>query len=236
MKIIAAVVFLISLLPHWAAGYLLSDHERLTKMTFNEFNRCRSIKISDSLVQFAVESNFNEDANIMRKWFEFSHYYNPQKSLNDDWRKDAMARVRQLKEAFFLLDKQAPDFELQVFGLAGRLMHYFQDVTVPAHVVPVRHINNEGFEVYGTNGMETLFDYLESPECSAFAEAPYDPVDMFVATALATLDAVNGDFTMVCGGQTKVMSWGSIWAADEGPNFGRYGVLGNAFGKNTKKT
>lgn len=144
-----------------------------------------------------------------------------------------------------------------VFNLVGRILHHIQDMSTPAHAVPVYHgldvldlvedeLNvRDSFEEYSEENIDTVLDTIivDHAHFEATTEAPLSPDALYEHAAQRTLKTLYGPhqgFHAKVDGVSTHIGWDSYWRpwssdrTDEASlyGFGSYGPLGHAFGKN----
>src|SRR5262245_54029681 len=76
--------------PAHASG--IKDHATMTYESIEQFENCIGRKLSAFARENLVVSNVDEDINLVRKWFSYSHFYNPYKDVAT-WRGTSMDRM-----------------------------------------------------------------------------------------------------------------------------------------------
>jgi hypothetical protein len=214
----------------WA--YHLSDHSTLTMDAINEFNHCFPGIINSSDADILRSSNLNEDLNLFRKEFIYSHYYNPTKKLQM-WRKDSMERVTDLQNNLSQPTNDGMTLRSDILVRIGHIIHHIQDMTVPAHVIPITHANNDGFEIFSVQG--PISSDLSCTDIETLSEG--DSEKILLETASMTMIELNA-FTAIAikkgtvENDSVVLGGVDFWIAAENQSFGSYGVLGNSYGDN----
>jgi hypothetical protein len=218
----------LSLISFSAAAYHLKDHAKIATQAYREFAGCFPTAGARLHVKALVQADLEEDLDIIDKLFMYSHFFNPNKELHM-WRKGSAERVASLEPT--LLQCRAPDAswnEDKILAL-GRLIHHFQDMTVPAHVVPVHHSAWDGFERYELRG-----EISSGWSCAEIAAAGQDELgEVLKQTALETLAAVRNlriQGVSVRNRAPQVYEGADFWSEANGDGFGHYGKLGNFFG------
>lgn len=220
-------------IPARGLAFGLGDHRNVTLQAVTEFNRCFKTKI-DPFQSFVLwQSDLNEDLNLIRKETLYSHFYNPNKTLNMR-RYDSSVSVLSYQENLEHMAKKSWE-NLDNLSTLGHAIHHIQDMTVPSHVVPVMHGFDDGLEVFKFEG-----DISSGLPCEGLVEMMrgQDLMALLKSTALTTL--ANLDQTKVpvhvdeLDGalQTDVTSTAeAFWKPSDNHDFGQYGYLGNNFGK-----
>lgn len=207
----AVCVGLLAVVPLTAWGFGLSDHGLMTQMAVTEYNLCARRPIGPAQVETLVHQNLDEDLNLIRKWGKYSHYFHPEKSLQDLHRLDASLRIVDL-----LGDHTAEEL--------GHAIHHLQDMASPPHVVPVRHGLFDGFEKFKFRPEERL--PLAAVDCAALAA--------WRATFRGDLLTLLDDTATETLARSRTAWASQFWIESAGPQFGKYGVLGNAFGDTSR--
>ena len=223
-----------SLWPCAAHAYHLGDHKRIALQAVHEINHCYPGLITEFHSVVLWTSDLDEDVDILRKDFLYSHYFNPYKRLNM-WRYDSLVRVSRLQKAF-LEDVASGDTNgFLVYAHLGHAIHQLQDMTVPAHVVPVAHWLNDGFEKFPFNG-----DISSGLTCSELKQLPNsikaapDLSTLVVRTAKKTLANVAAIHLKVFrNNKPEWVSGDAFWQESSNNDFGHYGVLGNNYGRSS---
>ncbi len=120
------------------------------------------------------------------------------------------------------------------YSALGRVVNILQDMTSPAHVVPVYftrwwrfnvsdrfnefRIDDERIEAEVAGQCDYLYDLVDAPDITVDA--------LLVEAANDTLDAVQRPI------EGLPVTWQAFWRlADDPEDFGEYGVAGNQFGR-----
>lgn len=136
----------------------------------------------------------------------------------------------------------------KLFRLMGRVLHHVQDMSTPAHVVPVYHepFSPDSYEHYSVkHTAERLSSLGVTPDrFSELRGELGDSFDLYVKGAHATLDYLYEQgtcFSRSVDGKQEEVTCDEFWlwcrdrgfhgAAKGGEGFGCYGVLGRHFGK-----
>lgn len=213
-----------------AQAYHLDDHKRIALESVAEINHCYPGLIDHAHSYILWASDLDEDTNLFRKDFLYSHFFNPFKHLNM-WRYDSSVRISRLESAL-RKDGAAGNFDgFLVYAHLGHAIHHLQDMTVPAHVVPVEHWLHDGFEVYSFNG-----NISSGLSCDDLKNARVEPDlnSLLVSVAKKTLSQVAAlNVKILRNGEPEIVSGTSFWQPSTNNDFGHYGVLGNHFGQSS---
>ncbi len=129
-----------------APAFQIGDHKTITHQAFTEMEKCFPQAGARLNVEWLVSGDVDEDLDLFTKWLFFSHYYNPHKHL-DMRRADSSARIADLTPEVRRASSSTPVDAGDVARL-GHIIHHFQDMAVPPHVVPVSHALWDGFESF----------------------------------------------------------------------------------------
>jgi len=114
--------------------------------------------------------------------------------------------------------------------IAGQLVHYFQDMNCPPHVVPVYHTTSDGFDQFEFPA-EARFVVDRDKLAGWRLKEPREVLDDIAHRTLATLDE---RFPALVDGRDTVLAWSSFWSPtplQRAPkHFGSYGQLDNNYG------
>lgn len=216
-----------------AAAYEPQIHQQLTFLAAKQFNRCVAdtavAPISALQVRYAAKANTKQaDTNFFVRIFRWN-YYDRSGVGNRDlmWVVDTRFHPH-FDELVERIDR-AKDPAARYRDL-GRLLGYVQDVTSPAHAVPVytarfwRFAVTDRFDSYELD-QDALAEAIEGRCDDVLAPVANFP-GVLEAAAVDTLKAVQAPmFGMP-------VSWEVFWRLSENPgNFGDYGPAGNNFGR-----
>ncbi|WP_225596978.1 hypothetical protein [Achromobacter sp. ACM04] len=138
-------------------------HPEYTLRAVELYRQCEGVSLSGELAEAFAEGTRNEDASILTLGQRIAnwHFYNRDGKLRDSWfanrSLDAIFAKRNA-ELETLLAAKTRDSE-QIYERAGRVLHYIQDMSVPAHVVPVYHAKlpllggGDPFDAYQPNAL-----------------------------------------------------------------------------------
>ena len=226
--IFAVTAFIVSLTSS-SYAFQLGDHDQITLQALNEYKNCvpayRGIN-----QEWLTEAVRSEDTDLVTKELRFSHFYNPKKKLNLWWRLDSMGRIDDLEPSLRQCHQKQSQVGYDEVSELGHMIHHFQDMAVPAHVVPVNHSAWDGFESYPISG-----DISSGYTCAqiiAFAESA--PEDILRETATETLGALATmqiPAVVAANGIPMTLTGSDFWVESNDSSFGHYGVVGNGFGQ-----
>ena len=215
------------LLPAWASAFNLSEHRALTNQAFFELNQCLpELKLQDSFRRQVVFKNLEEDLNVFRKDLMYSHFFNPFHALQM-FRHDSSVRVGRLEVKF--LDNPS------ALGL-GSAIHHIQDMASPPHVVPVMHGLTDGFETF-VPLHSAMVSGMNCEQIKNMINSPLLDLSQILRTTslrtLAQLSDVKIPAIMINqkNHQRVLIGADSFWQQTNEDRFGKYGSLGNSFGK-----
>lgn len=236
---------LLVLFSFQAAAYSKSNHQRITESAAQLIQRCElPLQLSEQQIEILVGLNLGQDGVFkkMRLW----HFPAPLKDSNNPapQKQRAWLYGKLVTETTFdrwakYLDdqiKQQASFEQRLPGV-GALLHYVQDLAVPAHAVPIFHptrIANadrlDSWKKLQPHG-ETLLPATETI-CATISSGNVDDVIEFLSaarrTTLKNLQQPLGDY---CQGPS--CRWSRYWSQEVSDNgFADYGCSGkDVFGK-----
>ena len=223
-----------ALWPQAAQAYHLGDHKRIALQAVSEINHCYPGLISEFHSFVLWTSDLDEDIDILRKDFVYSHYFNPYKHLNM-WRYDSSVRVSRLEKALLEDAAGGDNGGFLVYAHLGHAIHQLQDMTVPAHVVPVAHWLNDGFEKFPFKG-----DISSGLSCNQLKQLPSatnaapDLNTLLIRTAKQTLASVAAiRLKILRNNKPEWISGAAFWQESSNNDFGHYGVLGNNYGRSS---
>ena len=146
------VIVLSIIFPHGMAfGYEPEKvHRHLTEIAITVFNKCidggygrgsikKEFRVDDSARGLIRDANRDEDeSNFPSRLFNW-HFYNP---ARNEYRKGLLIFDESLERTFSRIEGRIESGTLrgeEAHRYIGRVLHYLEDMTVPAHVVPVYH-------------------------------------------------------------------------------------------------
>lgn len=212
-----------------AFAYHLGDHSRIARQAYTEFTSCFPEVAQVLNPEVLVQSDLDEDLNLVVKELMYAHYYNPNHEL-DMWRHSSMDRVHDLSPTLQICRVGGSTWDGANTADLGHVIHHLQDMTVPAHVVPVSHSAWDGFETYKYNG-----EIGSDLSCAEIESGGGENLErMLQETALDTLGYVK-QFKVsardnVDDGQQREIYGENFWVESSSTGFGSYGSFGNAFG------
>ena len=228
-KKIIILLTLIFVFSKSASAFHLGDHTDITRQALKEFEKCYPHIFHTEEPFFILTSDLEEDLNVVRKDLLFSHYFNPDKVL-PMFRKDSLARILDLSA-----DIKNDHNSILLYMHLGHALHHLQDMSVPAHVVPITHGLNDTFETYNLKNKDTELG-LSCQDLENLAQQVTSLPDLLVAAARKTLTEIDHLSVPV----TRLDSKGNInfsvpgktfWQRADGNDFGHYGSLGEHFGE-----
>lgn len=250
--IIPALILSILLIPGEAHSFKDTEHARFTETAWViyaqwlEFRGERSaIKDIDAVIAGTVD----EDAKTLsraRNW----HFFNPDNLLRNGRLFNRHSGPR-LAELVSDLSSQCRNHSGQeaTGPLAGRILHHIQDMSVPAHAVPIYHGPGlpDSFELYVGANMDRLSLALQpaqlDAELQSLPDKPWNQLAHFLYAreARETLRTIRQPIPIETAGSQ--LHWTEFWTpCDQADSkstcdlrrrgFGVYGALGNSFGEN----
>ncbi len=207
-------------------------HQELTFVAAKHFNRCAAEinlpRLTPLQVRYVAKANVRQaEANLFRRLTRWNYYdRESQKPKSLLWVIQTRMHqhfgrlVEELDRAEALADRYS--------GL-GRIVNYVQDMTSPAHVVPVytarwwRWDVSDRFDRYPPDP-DALSAAL-GEDCSPLADDIESYPRLLSGTAEETLSAVRAPIPGM------PATWQVFWRIDAPGSFGGYGGAGNKFGQ-----
>ncbi|WP_221740596.1 hypothetical protein [Achromobacter denitrificans] len=190
--------------PTTAGAFDAEMHPAYTKQAVTAYRHCGGGTLSEQQAEAYADGTEAEDSNLVTlgqraaNW----HFHNRDGKLQDGWfvnRSLDVIFAKRNDELEALLTARKLDTE-KIYKQAGRVLHYIQDMSVPAHVVPVYHAKlpllggGDPFDAYQRNAASPPFS-LSAPECAALRQSVTTgrgyPQTLLQATALATLQRIG---------------------------------------------
>ena len=216
-----------------SAAYDPPLHQQFTFIAAKELNRCldgTAIPLLTPLqVRYIAKSDFAQAQGGWFGQFRWGYYDRAgQQQRTLLWVIDTRLHdhFRQLEQ-----DLSSARAMRDQYSDLGYVVNYLQNMTSPAHVVPVyftrwwRLSLTDRFDSYPSDS-DTLERALNT-DCAALLKEPDSPVDVILRnTASATLLAVQRRIDGL------PITWQAFWKlADDPEQFGEYGRAGNNFGR-----
>lgn len=214
-----------------ASAYEGSLHQELTFIAAKHFNNCAGDaslpRLTPLQVRYIAKANVRQtEANIFRRMTRWNYYDREEQRprsmlwfIQTRMHQHFNRLVAELDAAEALGDRYS--------GL-GRIVNYVQDMTSPAHVVPVfaarwwRWDISDRFDRYPVD--VDAVSAAVGDDCAALGADPGDWDNLLSATADRTLSAVREQIPGL------PVSWQAFWRIGDAGGFGRYGDAGNSFG------
>jgi hypothetical protein len=222
-----------ALLCDSSAAYDPELHQQFTFIAAKQFNRCLEGSTLPRLTPLQVRYIAKSDvAQAQGSWygqFRWGYYDRSaqgQKKLL--WLIDT-----RLHDRFHQLESDLSSAQEMSdrYSDLGYVVNYLQNMTSPAHVVPVyftrwwRFSLSDRFDAYSID--EAAVERSLNTDCAALLQLPDLPVgEVLRDTASATLRAVQRRI------DSLPVTWQAFWKlADDPEQFGEYGRAGNNFGR-----
>ena len=226
--------FACALLPGTCVAYDPPLHQQFTFIAAKQLNRCLEGSTLPRLTPLQVRYIAKSDvAQAQGSWIPQLHWGYYDRSSQGQ------------KKLLWLIDTRLHDHFQQLesemasaqemsdrYSDLGYVVNYLQNMTSPAHVVPVfftrwwRFSLSDRFDGYPID-TEALDRALGATDCATLLESPDQPVDEVLSdTASATLLAVQRRI------DSLPVTWQAFWKlADDPEQFGEYGRAGNNVGR-----
>ena len=219
-----------------AAAYDSPIHQKLTFLAAKQFNRCLAGRIIPPVnalqVRMIARANARQaETNIFVRMVRWNYY--DRSGVGD---RDILWVIDTRFHEHF--DQQLRELataggDADAFPYVGRILNYVQDVTSPAHAVPVyttrwwRLRLKDRFDSFPIDEDRVATAVRDSCAHVLASTADYDGV--LRETAEDTLTAIEAPMFGL------PTSWEAFWTLNENPGkFGEYGAAGNNFGRNTR--
>jgi hypothetical protein len=232
--LVCCAFFACTLLPGTGVAYDPPLHQQFTFIAAKQLNRCLEGSPLPRLTPLQVRYIAKSDvAQAQGSWIPQFHWGYYDRSSQGQ------------KKLLWLIDTRLHDHFRQLesemssaqemsdrYSDLGYVVNYLQNMTSPAHVVPVfftrwwRFSLSDRFDGYPID-TEALERALGATDCTTLLESPDPPVEEVLRdTASATLLAVQRRI------DSLPVTWQAFWKlADDPEQFGEYGRAGNNFGR-----
>lgn len=205
-------------------------------------NKALSEKARGNFVNYSAwEDSTLHNPLRFRQW----HFFSPTGDLGRSQGGSRISMDKRFKTLEKKLHKEIAKQKIkQAYESLGRITHYLQDVTSPAHVMPIYHWSGQkdAFDSYpfDTAAAATYFDANKHKVCAAVASSPQNTLfPVLKETAQHTIEAAHNAPLKIANGTTDKATWGLFWKEDETcrrsvkPKFKDYGPFDNSFGDTT---
>lgn len=167
MKILFTLLFLLLINNSYAVDKDL--HDDITEEAFHHFKTCTNklggkLKLTDEdggLIKDASKNEDNASFERLFNWHFYDHYRDTEHAMHKGY---TLHRVFSRKT--HKLEKAVKKTDREKYLLAaGSIIHYIQDMGIPAHVAPNYHAKGEGFlgKLFAGNEPDPL-DSLMTPK------------------------------------------------------------------------
>jgi hypothetical protein len=237
MSMTVGFLFFILSLPAWS--YAPKTHRQLVQEAVKDFKVCidhlqlRAAPFSADESEEIESGNLWEDYNLWRKFTNW-HFYHPSKDLGVGWlgigHGSLGPRFQELQSA-----------DPKKLAVIGALSHYLQDVTNPAHVVPIYHGIGDSFDNFDFKAHWPK--QISKAQCEILWQRSQQSIkkkhfiwELLQQTAAHTRARLEEKIAIKSGKHQGDFSWGqAFWDETYGKGskrvgFGQYGFLGNEFG------
>ncbi len=229
------VVLLLCIVPSSASfAYKASSHQQLTFSAARHLNACASQLDIPALtplqVRYIAKANVKQASPGFFKSLVRWNYY--EREAQVERTVAGIVNTRMHDEFNDVLGEMSEQKDLsKKYSRLGRIVSYIQDMTSPAHVVPIFYTRfwrfnvNDRFNGYSIDPED--LERLLPDMCALLKEsASYNLVELLKSTADETLDAVQAPIDGL------PASWQAFWELDKkAEDWGEYGIAGNNFGR-----
>lgn len=233
-------IFLIFISLLWnslAYSYSIENHLKISSLSIELIKHCQipNAVNANEVIQFSGrEDSSPHHASIYTRLTNWHFYTHDQKK--DDWILSPIIRREFWKRWDFLIKEleNSEEQSSELGPLTGAIAHYIQDVTNPAHVVPVYHGPGVKDKFDSFPILETDIRNAFSEHCSSLKEDQFSVLETLEESARKSFSAIQKSFQYQKNGQTYESSFSeAFWLreSDETGFFGEYGALGNNYGE-----
>ena len=246
-----------------------NDHEKITKFATKNFKHLFTSEFKKLLEveekrSYIAEGSKKEDEGVFvrsKNWHfyraENSHYLKPFPLLLGLGTIHPSSRNRFIEHTTTLANKRDTSNIESIFLLAGRIIHHIQDMSTPAHVIPIYHgptiypvhfpSKKDGFENFSENHID---NYLQTSKISIthndqdriIKESNNNMISLYDLVANRTLEYLESDnacFKAKVNGIEKTVTPDLFWLKfdpiephnDKRDGWGRYGPFGEVIDK-----
>jgi hypothetical protein len=229
-RLVAALLTILLVSP--CSAFEKSIHESFSNDAVDLYQACTGRVMPRQLSDAFVAGSVEEDTwgwTRARNW----HYFNRDHKIGRYWKfilcngSNEHIFNERLRRLEYLFLSEAPGRD--VYEVAGRLAHHIQDMSAPAHVVPINHLLCDNVDHYRYR--PALPDRISS--CEGALRPVVSPPDLLVQAADGTLKAIREPVVFDSGKKIENETWLKFWGGPEDrelSGFGTYGEYGNAFG------
>ena len=256
---ICAVIVTCDLFPGTAQAVHPDKHMVITRLAFSEYQDClRTLSVEDTLSRgigsIAEHSGLEDISPILERFFNW-HFYDAYRDTDAAMGSTMLGSRKSLHHIYderiaALLDAVNQSDEDSYYEYTGRILHFIQDMTVPAHVAPIYHYKFIWFD------KSDYFDEMTEWESTAYSKTgdlcEFDRVDkqelqvqlnlILNETAFRTRKRVMQNIPAPDGHLLHGRTWEAFWVirdpaeedryVDTMSGFAPYGPEGNeGFGK-----
>ncbi|MCZ6888138.1 MAG: hypothetical protein O7H39_06550 [Gammaproteobacteria bacterium] len=208
-------------------------HQRLTFIAAQHFNRCVTDtavpRLTPLQVRYIAKANIAQaEPGFFRRVSRWNYY---DREAQDERNLLWFIETRMHEHYNTMVGRlDTPENLGDHYSNLGRVVNYLQDVTSPAHVVPVftnrwwRFSVGDKFDGFRVD--EDAIEAAIGDACDAIRIDDGDFQTLLRASADSTIEAVQGPISGM------PVSWEVFWElSDNEGSFGQYGAAGNSFGR-----
>lgn len=190
-------------------------HRDYTRQAVEAWSSCASL-LPEAGKALAAGTDA-EDTSALTAWQRLTHwhFYNRDGKLQPFWfierNIDRIFAIR-VDELEQLLKQERPD-SLEVYEQTGRVLHYIQDMSVPAHVVPIFHVAGaaDAFDSFRRSENLPTFS-LSLAECQQLnADTAIDPAYLHTLLSNAAESTLHAIGQRPPGTETHENAWQNYW-------------------------
>ncbi|MGD0277897.1 MAG: hypothetical protein ABSC11_01180 [Smithella sp.] len=232
MKYILCCFVLIFLLEATCHAFNPVEHGSISRQATSLYEACTGRVIPEELSKVFIKRAVAED-NISLERITNWHFYNNGNKIGRYYLLFYGANDKTFRKLSKKLDSLFASGEFsskEIYKVAGRIAHHIQDMSVPAHVVPIYHWKDDKFENYTpASGIRENTSEL----CKMLNGPVIAPLDLLEQSAQNTLKAIAGPVVFDSGETMENETWMKFWGGSDNEDlagFKTYGAYGNVFG------
>ncbi|GAB7531926.1 hypothetical protein PS3A_43400 [Pseudomonas sp. 3A(2025)] len=211
----AGVACLLFMLMQTAQAFDPDLHRAYTRQAVEAWSSCASL-LPEAGTALAAGTDA-EDTSALTGWQRLTHWH----FYNRDGKLQPLGFIdRSIDRIFAIrvdaleqrLKQERPDIT-EVYEQAGRVLHYIQDMSVPAHVVPIFHVAGSADPFDSFKRSESLPTFsLSLAECQQLsAETTTDPAYLHTLLNNAAESTLHAIGQRPSGTETRENAWQNYW-------------------------
>lgn len=235
------------------SAYSVGNHKKISNIAINLYNKCAvqpasprwSKPLNEAEAFRLVDGSYSEDEDFFDKGTSW-HFYDREGKIG----RESILKVFSILVAepsmhvrFNELETTAVDLvkieslrSWHLYDPVGKMAHYLQDVSVPAHVIPIFHPFkskiSDAFDNFKINA-DKVNESVNSNVCEFIKELSNKSFNQILDNyADKTFEMINSDIKGLVDKKGNPVKATTFWSLKLNERmFGDYGVAGNRFGK-----